>query len=92
MKLIDAVANLKNFSEEETIYAQKPWVPGSEVIIEREPDNGCVPDNVKKMGMAYFLEISIANEFLEDWIASSDEAVSIENQCIRLIQYAINDA
>lgn len=92
MKLIDAVANLKNFSEEETIYAQTPWVPGSEVIIEREPDSGGVPDNAKKTGMVYFLEISIANEFLEDWIASSDGAVSIENQCIRLIQYAINDA
>lgn len=54
MKLIDAVADLKNFSEEETIYAQKPWVPSSEVIIELEPDNGGVPDNAKKTGMVYF--------------------------------------
>ena len=92
MKLIDAVANLKKFSEEETIYAQEPWVPDSEVIIEREPDNGGVPDNAKKSEMVYFLEISIAKEFLEDWIAFSDDVVSIENQCIRLIQYAINDA
>jgi len=42
--------------------------------------------------MTYFLEISIARDFEEDWIASLDEKPSSSAICQRLISYAIFDA
>jgi hypothetical protein len=44
------------------------------------------------MNLKYFLEVSIASDFLEDWIASLQDEPSASATCERLIQYAINDA
>jgi len=42
--------------------------------------------------MTYFLEVSIARDFVEDWIASLDEKPSSSAIRQRLIRYAIFDA
>jgi hypothetical protein len=42
--------------------------------------------------LSYFLEVSIAREFLEDWQASLPNPVTSTQRCDRLIEYALNDA
>jgi hypothetical protein len=61
-------------------------------MVAREPDEGGVPIEAAKAGMKYFLEIIIAKEILDDWIASLEEVPSASSICHRVIEYAINDA
>jgi hypothetical protein len=56
-------------------------------VLQHGADDGRSPD-----GFDYFLEISLAREFLEDWKASLGAEPSIIQACARLIQYAENDA
>ena len=42
--------------------------------------------------MKYFLEVDIAREVVEDWIASLGEKPNSTAICRRLIRYAIDDA
>jgi hypothetical protein len=53
---------------------------------------GELPFEAKKAGMTYFLEIAVASDFLEDWIASLKKAPNLSDACVRLIQCALNDA
>jgi hypothetical protein len=46
----------------------------------------------EKLGMAYFLDVFIAREFLEDWIGNLNAEPTLQEKCARLIQYAMNDA
>jgi len=92
MKLRDVIDRLSEFSTEDTIYAVEPWAEQSEAIVAREPDTGGLPSQASKTGMKYFLEISIAQEFIEDWFASLDEQPAPSTVCQRLIDYASNDA
>ncbi len=91
MKLIDVIARLKEFDPDKTIYAAEPWTPESEVQIEHEPQEENLLRNSTGNVLAYFLEIFIAVEFSEDWVALNPEISNLA-LCERLIQYAINDA
>lgn len=92
MTLIDVINQLGYLNNDDTIYAEKPWTPDSEVVIETEPDDGGVPDQAGKMNAEYFIEIFLAKEFLEGWLSSLDQKPSLKDQCSRLIKYAENDA
>lgn len=91
-KLIDVVANLGSYDSELTIYASKPWTCDSVAIVAHEPDRGGVPPEAESSGAEYFIEVFVAKEFLEGWIASEGRPTSAREQCERLIQYAIYDA
>ena len=90
MNLVDLVSQIEMLDEDLTIYARAPWQPDSEAICAQEPTGSLVPADLASSGFSYFLEVFIAREFLED-LSSSGE-LSIEKQCVRLIQYAVNDA
>lgn len=90
--LDDVIGGLSGFDSEDTIYAAEPWTGQSEAMVAREPDAGGLPPEVSDAGMKYFLEISIAQEFVEDWLASLDEQPTPSAVCQRVIDYAINDA
>lgn len=91
-RLNDVVGRLSEFDSEDTIYASEPWTEQSEAMVAREPDAGGLPPEVSDAGMKYFLEVSIAQEFVEDWLASLDVQPTPSAVCRRVIDYAINDA
>lgn len=90
--LIDIVKSYKDLSEVDTIYAQEPWTERSLALVATEPSSGGLPEDAKKLGLRYFLEVSVANEFLVDWCQSLKREPALEEKCQRLILYAINDA
>lgn len=92
MILTDVINQLDNLDSDDTIYAKKPWTPDTEVVIATEPDDGGLPDQAAKINAEYFIEIFLAKEFLEGWLSSFYQKPSIKDQCLRLIQYAENDA
>jgi len=91
-KLIDIVANLESYDSELTIYAAKPWTCDSEAVVAAEPDQGGRPHEAESCGAEYFVEVLVAKEFLEGWIASEARPTSAQEQCERLIRYAVYDA
>ena len=64
----------------------------SEAIVLRETPTGETPQEAKELGMRYFLEVSIANEFLADWTSSQENKPSAADACARLMRYATDDA
>ena len=73
-------------------YHSRPASRGSSVIVRTdaivalEPERGGVPPEAAEVGMKYFLEVSIARDFVEDWIAALDEKPSSSAICKRLIR------
>lgn len=91
-RLGDVIDRLSELDSEDTIYASEPWTEQSEAIVAREPDAGGLPLEASDAGMKYFLEVSIAQDFVEDWLASLNERQMPSTVCQRVIDYAINDA
>ena len=91
-KLVEIIGALSEFDVEDTIFASEPWSEGSSATVAREPLTGRPLAEAKMAGMKYFLEISVAREFVEDWIATLEDPPSSHSLCERLIQYAIDDA
>lgn len=88
----DVIDRLSEFDSEDTIYASEPWTERSDAMVAREPEAGGLPPNVSDASMKYFLEVSIAQDFVEDWLASLNEQPTPSAACRRMIDYAINDA
>jgi len=78
--------------ENGTIYAAEPWEENSAAIIVHEPTSGSSPAAAAEVGLRYFLEVSVAREFLEDWVGSLDSEPTLRAKVERLTQYAIDDA
>ena len=86
--LLDMAQNLLVLDRELTIYAAKPWTPESAAILAEQDDKPGY-STAPKGGMAYFIEVFIAQGFLEEWVKEGRPAREI---CERLIHYAIYDA
>lgn len=92
MKLIEAVEQLDALDQESTIYASEPWTSESNALVALEPSDGGLPPAAEAVGLKYFLEVFIAREFIEGWLASLGAEPTLREKCSRLIQYAVNDA
>ena len=90
MTLLDAVQLLETLDGESTIYALHPWHPTSEVQLAVEGSEE--EAQAKAAGLRYFIEVFIAQEFLEDWRASMKKLPTDAQCCERLVEYATNDA
>ena len=90
--LREIIANLDAFDDQLTIYARTPWTPESEAMVEREPDEGGLPEGARNSGMSYFLEVFLARDFLSSWAAALPQPPSLDQRCDRLAQYALYDA
>jgi len=90
--LIDRIMELDSYSDEEDIYAEKPWSPKSPSIVVDRPETLDIPEEAISKGMTYFIAAFIAREFLKDWVEMQNYESSLQEQCERLIQYAIHDA
>ena len=92
MKLIELIRDLDALDEQCTIYASQPWTETSEAIAAHEPEAGGTPNEAERLGLKYFLEVFIAREFIEGWMANYDTQPTLRQKCARLIEYATNDA
>jgi hypothetical protein len=92
MNLAEVFDRLHEFDHEGTIYAREPWCPTSEAIVATEPASGGLPESARRRALAYFLEVFVAREFLDDWVSSSSTPPTPEEQVQRLIHYAVYDA
>ena len=92
MTQAEAVSRLSEFSADDTIYAAEPWTQDSSVVVATEPPAGGLPAQAVDGGLAYFLEVDIASDLLEDWEKSLLEKPTLRAMCERLIAYAVNDA
>jgi len=90
--LLEIIQTLDDLDPEATIYAATPWTESSKAIVMNEEESRHLPSEIQKLGLKYFLEVSIANDFLQGFAANSEVDPSIQQKCSRLIQYAINDA
>ncbi len=85
------VGSLDSLDEDLTIYAREPWTAASDAIAAAEPAEGGLPTEAREEGLKYFLEVSVAKEFLEGWIENAESPTRAQ-QTERLIRYAIYDA
>ena len=92
MTLGDLCNRLDEFDPEFTIYAREPWTLASEAVVAAEPDEGGLPQAAHRAGLAYFIEVFLAIEFLDGWESSLTAAPSGTARAQRLIDYAVNDA
>ncbi|PTY03017.1 hypothetical protein DB347_22745 [Opitutaceae bacterium EW11] len=90
MTLLDCIQRIDALPDDSTIYAKHPWMLSSEAkcAVEGSQDESLA----KAAGLRYFLEVSIAREFLQDWRPSLKDPPTLEICCERLIEYAIHDA
>jgi hypothetical protein len=91
MNIMEVVQNLYRLNQEHTIYAKEPWHAGSEAAVVMEPSDSLVPKPLGEKGFSYFLDVSIAGEFLAD-LPHVEPWLTLEQRCNRLISYAVNDA
>jgi hypothetical protein len=92
MTMLEVVRSLDFLDEESTIYASEPWTENSKVVVAPEPEAGGVPLGAQEGDMKYFIEVFVARQFLEGWRENLDVEPTLQEKCVRLIQYAITDA
>ena len=92
MLLIDVVDNIRSLDVGDTIYLAEPWTESSRAIVAPEPISGGLPSEASALGLEYFLEVSVAMEFLEGLAENGGHDVDLRAKTDRLILYAINDA
>jgi hypothetical protein len=91
MNLLEAIRDLALLDGECVICAAWPFTETSEAITVPTPESGRVAD-VEKPGFKYFLEVSVAREFVEGWLSNSVTEPTLQEKCVALIHYAIFDA
>ena len=91
MTLLEAARDLFLLDEDGVICAAKPFTQLSQAIVVPVPISGKISE-IEKQGLKYFLEVSLAREFMEGWLANVSNNPTIQEQCARLIRYAEFDA
>jgi len=92
MKLIDVIRELDSLHAESTIYAAMPWSETSPAMVATEPAQRGLPAEADRLGLNYFLEVSIARDVLDGWMSNLDQKPSLPDQCARIVKYANSDA
>ena len=91
-RLGDLIESLSELDQDATIYAAVPWANESVAILAYEPESGAVPSEASQLGLTYFLEVFVAQEFLEGWEPTCEKPPTAAERCSRLIRYAVDDA
>jgi hypothetical protein len=94
VKLIE-ILRRDDIGEDEyaTIYVARPWSPEADAIVVSPAPTATGPVEQDGRTFDYFLEGFLAQEFLEDLVASGEfEGASEKQLCERLIGYAEADA
>jgi hypothetical protein len=88
MRLDTLIRSLPDLDLAATICARRPWTAASEAVLVNL-EAGPLPDDFKQNGYAYFLEVLVAREILEDAPGpplTDDETFGL------ILHYAENDA
>ena len=91
MRLLDVLRSINSLDERSTVYAAQPWTQDSAVLVDLEPEGGGLPISAHDRGMTYFLEVAVIREFLHGWEATLESVPILDEQCTRLIQFAVHD-
>ena len=91
-RLGEAIRQLSSLDQDATIYAAQPWIGESSAIVAIEGESGQIPEEAERRSLKYFLEVSVARDFLEGWESTLDATPTEQERCDRLIRYAIDDA
>lgn len=81
MTLMDIVIDINNYDENKSIYVEGPWEKDSLSII-------AFGEDAQHNGLDYFLQVSDAQEFLQDWSEGMSFIPTPEEACRVLIEYA----
>jgi len=87
--LLDMARNLLELDRELTIYAAEPWTPNSAAILAEQEGDRAHSAAAAAKGMAYFIEVFIAQDFLDTWI--KEKKPSAEEICKNLIYCALDE-
>lgn len=92
MKLVDLVNSIDNIAEESIVFLEDRENFDSDIIVSfaEEGDGGVKLEGGRKY--YYLIEVFLAKEFIDDWIASLDYTPTSVDVAKRLYDYAINDA
>lgn len=92
MKLIDLIKDIDNIDQEAIIFQEEKENPNSDIILSfaEDGDEGIKEEGGRKY--YYLIEVFLAKEFVDDWVASLDYEPTIEEKAKRLYDYAMNDA
>jgi hypothetical protein len=89
MKLAELPGLLSELSAGLVVFAERPWTPGSNMILRQlGPDYG-IPEDVKSSPFRYFLELSVIEEFIDNLRAIG---LTQSEQLDAIIYYAEYDA
>lgn len=89
MKLQDALDQIDRLSDDQVVFARKPWLLDSDAEIGMLDFDLHVPATVTSRGLDYFLEVSVAKEVLDVF---GERKPSSEQRRALLMYYAENDA
>lgn len=87
MNLFTVLLNIHEHCNADTLYVEQPWTLESKVILRAKDDSQSIFHDSKVF--EYFLEIFIIKELFED---NEAQNVCLQDQCLKIIEYAINDA
>jgi hypothetical protein len=90
MNLPDMVRDLDSLDRESAIYAVKPWAEGSEAILVSDSETGERIIYDRPNGMSYFIDITVARDFLEDFAVGNQKRI-LRRQVQPADYYAIYD-
>lgn len=89
MKLKDFVRRLNQLDESAILCVRPPWTSDAECMVIAPDKNLGVPDEVKRAGFAYFLEVHVAREVL---LVLDQKGAALEDEVELLLHYAEYDA
>lgn len=92
MNLVDFVKNIEDVDDDAIIFQEDKTNPDSAIILSyaEDGDGGTKEEGGKKY--FYLIEVFLAKEFIEDWVASLISKPNSKEIAKRLYEYAINDA
>jgi hypothetical protein len=89
VQLRELVANLEQLDDDQIICVVQPWTSGAEARLTPPDDRLAVPDDVKRAGFAYFLEVHVAKEVIGVF---GEKPGSVDEKVRLLLEYAETDA
>lgn len=89
MTLGEILERFELLSDDDVIFAEKPWSPSARAEVGRLDSEHKVPGSVRSSGLSYFLEVITAKEALEVF---GDKPPTAEERSALLLFYAENDA
>jgi hypothetical protein len=89
MQLYELITTLDQLDDDHIICVKRPWSWGAEAQLAAPDEHLAVPDDVKRAGFAYFLEVHVAKEVI---CVFGEKPANTGEKVRLLVEYAENDA